>query len=179
MCAIGFTGAMGPLCIAIGFKDKETMARATAVSFLLLSIVTTLKATNVTNAQLELFAPSLTFMGAFVGYLGLLIASDKWFEHEKNWGGYGGRQVITILFGLAALLFGSVLDMPALLKVGGTFFGIYLLEKLGDFVRALELESFYGWCFILLVCGGMLYGGGNFILHHREFFARYLFMPGN
>ena len=173
MWALGFFSAMAPMCYIVGFTNDEALARGTSVSFFVLALFVVLRATETRIITLEIFAPGMLFMGSFVGYLGLLIVSSKWYS-GKNFGGYTGRQVFTVILGTAALGFGSVLGIPELLKVGGTFFSLYLIEKISEIIDALDIKNAYGWCAIgIIVAAGLIYIG-TFVVHHQTIFHPYL-----
>jgi hypothetical protein len=175
ICALGFAAGMGPMCYFIGFYNDDALARGTSASFLILALFVGLRATDTHIPNLEVFAPGMLFVGSFVGYLGLLIASSKWYDHRRSsFGGYLGRQLWTLVLCMAALFFGAVLNIPQLLQIGGTFFALWALEKGIEVIDEIRPETVYGWCTIGIILAIGLAQSGRYIINHQDFFAHYL-----
>lgn len=124
MGALGAGGYVIPgFGYVLGFKDDSALERATVIAFTVLFAALALQhGAKVTTV----FTAGAVWLGSFVGFLGLLIASSKWYSNRRH---YAVMQVITILAGIAALALGSVLDVGPLRGIGGTFFVLYLIEK--------------------------------------------------
>lgn len=125
---LGFTIAVLPLQYYLGFSDRSSIIRATTASFILLVFYVTVRITQVSIPYFSVFASGLVFMGAFVYYIGLLILSSRLNKYRESWQ-YWSLQGLTICSGIAALLVGSLWQMPTLQGIGGTFFLLYSLEK--------------------------------------------------
>lgn len=146
---LGFSIFVGPLCIGLGFEKEDMMPRATFASLALLVLGCVVQvfggmpegalkadAVNLVS-HLGVLNPGLIFVGTFVYFIGLLILGSRWYildydyrsGRRKGWGLFWLLQGVTVLSGFAALYFGSVLGIGMLQGIGGTFFGIYLLEK--------------------------------------------------
>ncbi len=171
LSALGFSVLITPLCYYIGFRDEGAVGRTTTAAFLILLTFIGLRLLRSNIPQLIVFDFGAVFMGSFVGYLGLLILSSKWYTGRRYH--YAIMQVITILAGIAAIFVGTFLRIEELQKIGGTFFVLYLLEKPFE----LAEKNFRTWMGILflssLVCFvlSMLYG-----IYENEL-NRFLFLP--
>ena len=102
-------------------------------------------------SRLHAFEQGALWLGSFVGYLGLLIASSRWYENRMH---YVLMQVITIVMGINALAIGSIFGIPQLLGIGGTLFVLYLIEKPFE----IPVESFTAYAAIGL-CVAVVVGG--------------------
>lgn len=148
MAALGFSILVMPLCYCIGFDDEDSLGRATTAAFGMLAVFTVI--TIVGSETLSVFRPGALWLGSFVGYLGLLIASSRWYERKFP---YALMQVVTIVAGVAALFVGSVWHIPELQRIGGTFFVLYLLEKYIE----IPARSARGYACMGLVGAGVVY----------------------
>lgn len=167
MVSLGFSGAMGGLSYAIGFKDKEALGRATAASFTMLAVFVGMRIFATANPTAHVFEFGALFLGSFVGYLGLLIHSSRWYEEGRD---YGLAQVVTTLLGCAAIFVGSVWQIGELQKIGGTFFVLYILEKIFE----VPVEKRINYAYLGLLASGLLYGFAIFVKTHPEVMKPYL-----
>lgn len=158
---LGFTVLVLPLCYCIGFDDEAAMARATSASFVILAIYIGAKALGLNLPYSEIFSTGIFYVSTFVYFIGLLIMSSKYFR-ESN---YLLMQILVFCSGLAAVYFGSVLNIPALRGIGGVFFFLYLIEK---YVEIIQVNIH--WAFGTLGLGALLYFCGLFITNHMEYF---------
>lgn len=170
LSALGFSIVVKPFVVSMGFDDEDSLGRATAASFLILSFYVVTRIFNLQIPHLEIFSRGALFLGSFVGFLGLDILSTRWyFSENKN---YTLFQVITIFAGLAAISIGSIYSIGELQKFGGTFFVLYLLTKVSE----IPAKSMRGWAAIGLVVSSILYGFCVYVKSNPEVFAPYLFM---
>ena len=116
-----------------------------------------------------MFEGGVLFLGSFVGYLGLLIASSRWYEKRYN---YGVFQVVTIVAGCAALFVGSVWQIGELQKIGGTFFILYVLEKIAE----IPVRHRINYAYLGVLMAGLMYGFFMYIKANPDIVRPYLFM---
>jgi hypothetical protein len=129
MGALGFSVAVIPFGYAVGFKDEDAVARGTGAALVILIGFVALRALGHHIPAIAVFTEGAYWMGAFVGYLGLLILASKWYARRGN---YAAMQVVMIVAGIAAIVVGSVLQIGELQKIGGTFFALWGIEKLTE-----------------------------------------------
>lgn len=166
MGALGFSVAVIPFGFAVGFDDEKVMARATNAAFMILVGFVLLKAFG-QQTPLAVFETGAYFMGAFVGYLGLLIMASKWYDRSTN---YAIMQLVMIVAGVAAILVGSILHIGELQKIGGTFLGLWAFEKLAE----IPVESKEGVAVLCLVIAGALTATAWFVKSNLTLFAPFL-----
>ncbi|MDB5194031.1 MAG: hypothetical protein JWN50_45 [Parcubacteria group bacterium] len=157
MGALGFSGAVIPMGYAIGFKDNDSLCRATSAAFAILAAYVGLKVSN-TSLPIKVFESGAFWIGSFVGYLGLLIASSRWYGNQRS---YPIMQVVTIVLGMAAIGAGSVFGISQLLGVGGTFFVLYLIEKPFEIPNASATEYAVIGLFVCACLGGGVWWAQN------------------
>ena len=145
---LGFAVEVFPLCYAFGFKSDSALGKATSAAFAILAVFVGMRIAGISNDVLNNFEIGALFMGSFVGYLGLLIASSRWYNHRNN--SYVLFQLITIVAGIAALFVGSVFAISELQKIGGTFFVIFYVEKLIELLSTKKI-SYALWGLVLCV----------------------------
>lgn len=165
--ALGFYAGMGRLCYFIGFEDDDAVGRATTAAFVVLGVFVALRLGAFSLPGLSVFESGALFLGSFVGYLGLLIASSRWFRSPRS---YAYMQVVTIAAGLLALFAGSVFSIPQLERIGGTFFVLYLLEKPAE----IPFESKRARAALGLAVSALIYGCCLYFKTHPDFAARYI-----
>lgn len=168
MGAIGFSVAVLPLCYCVGFKDEDAVVRATTAAFFILLLFVGLTIGQNEVGVFGVFRTGSLWMGSFVGFLGLLIASSKWYRHESS-GSYALMQLVTLVAGVAALLVGSIWQIPELQRIGGTFFVLWGLEK---FIE-IPVKSMKGYAYLGLCASGLLYGGFTVIKAYPEVLGPY------
>ncbi len=115
----------------------------------------------------ENFESGIKYLGSFVFFIGLLISSSKWGCSYYKYN-FWLLQAITITAGLAALYLGSIYELYVLRGIGGTFFGLYVIEK----------QLSFGWhkkrlALMLLTLGVLLFAIAQIITAYPEYF----FMP--
>ena len=126
LCALGFSAAVLPFGYVIGFRNKAGLARGTSAGFILLAIFVAARIVG-NKSSFQIFESGALWLGAFSGYLGMLIASSRY--HTGDRASYIVMQIITIILGFAAIGIGSIFDIQPLRGIGGTFFVLYLIEK--------------------------------------------------
>lgn len=169
MAALGFSAAVYPFVVVLGFEDEDSLGKGTAAAFGILSVYTGLIVFNAPITKMEVFRNGSLFLGSFVGYLGLLIASTRWYDTRSN---YGILQIITILAGISAIFIGSVYGIGELQKIGGTFFVLYLLTKLSE----IPARSMRGYAVLGLFTSAIVYGFCLYVKSNPDLFRPYLFM---
>jgi len=168
MALLGFAGSIIPgFGYIIGFRDKDALERATSAGFLILIAFVLMRMIPNSVPYVHVFEQGALWCGSFVGYLGLLIASSRFYPNRAN---YAVMQVITIMMGVAAVVVGSVFGIPQLLGIGGTFFALYMLEKPFD----IPAESVAGFAFIGLIFSLMSGGGWWWVKNHMDIVQPYL-----
>ncbi len=170
LAALGFSVLVTPLCYCFGFDDEASLGRATTAAFAMLAGFVLLRVFGASVPGLNVFESGALFLGSFVGYLGLLIASSRWYGHKKN---YALFQIVTIAAGVAALLVGSLCGIGELQKIGGTFFVLYLMEKPFE----IPVESKRAYAAIGLFVAALLFGFCWYVRANPETFRSILFMP--
>lgn len=165
---LGFSVLVLPLCIGIGFRDEDAMARGTVASFVLLAagvaigLVAKYSPGHEVLPYVMPFQSGLLWLGTFVYFTGMLIISSRWYATKGN---FWPLQILTILSGIGAVYLGQVLDVGILSGIGGTFFVIYLLEK---YVEVTWKRVHFAWG---LVGGALLLGGAAFFANqHPQYF---------
>lgn len=171
MSAFGFSVLVSPLCYCIGFEDDAAVGKGTAAAFAVLIAYVTVRVLGVDPQILRVFETGALFLGSFVGYLGLLIASSRWYRSKNR--GYALFQVVTVALGIAALFVGSVFQIPELQRIGGTFFVLYLVEKLFE----IPVESKTGYALIGLTASGAVFAFCMYVKSHPDSLRPFLFMP--
>ena len=164
---LGFFVRSYPFMTVIGFEDESALNRATGAAFILLTLFIAYRISGGAYAPIELFSYGVYLIGSLVGFTGLLIIAYEGYEGKR---GYLARQLPIVIAGVAALFLGSVYGIPELQKVGGTFFGLYLLEKVCD----VPTEGDAGFAFKGLLVSGVALGAGYLILRFKDFFAPYI-----
>lgn len=171
LSALGFSVIVSPLCYAIGFEDKAALGKATSAAFVILAGAVGIRIAKAHVPALATFEDGALFLGSFVGYLGLLVASSRWYDGKDR--NYVLFQVVTIVAGVAALLIGSVFGIGELQKIGGTFFVLYLVEKLFE----IPAKSARGYAAIGLVASAVIFGFSMYVKSNPESVRPFLFMP--
>lgn len=145
LCAAGFAAEAFGLGFAIGFSDDKSVSIGTTVAFILLGTYVLIRISGHDDPYIQPFAPASYLVGSFVGFLGLLILSSKWYAGPFT-GGYLFSNVILMpLFGFGAVMIGSMYGIPELQKVGGTFFALWLIEKYVEWTfKGLVSVSVFG-----------------------------------
>lgn len=169
MGVLGFSVMATPLCYAIGFKDDAAIGKATSAAFGLLIAFAGLRIAGKSVPAVQIFEQGALFMGSFVGYLGLLIASTKWYDGKKR--NYALFQVVTVLAGIGAIGVGSIYGISELQKIGGTFFVLYLAEKTFE----IPAKSVRGYAVLALLLGIAIYGFSLYVKANPDTIGQYLF----
>lgn len=167
MGALGFSVAVLPMCYVIGFRDDDAVVRATTAGFFVLLLFVGLTIGGNDIGVFSVFRTGSLWMGSFVGFLGLLIASSKWYAKRSS---YVLLQIVTLVAGVAALLVGSIWQIPELQRIGGTFFVLWVLEK---FIE-IPVESAKGYAYLGLCASGLLYGAFTVVKAYPETLGPYL-----
>ncbi len=175
LSALGFVCGYLPGVVYTGFERINVIPRCTLAAGLMLAAHVTLLTAATNIPEVDVFREGMGFMGSFVYYLGILIMSSKWYAWERdpvdhnrvfNWTLYGAMQLLVLCSGFAALYFGTVFGISALLGIGGTFFGLYVLEKYYEIPwRGI------GWVWSLLGLGVLMYGMGVMANTYPQYFV--------
>lgn len=167
---LGFSVMATPLCYAIGFKDDAAVGKATSAAFGLLAVFAGVRIAGAHLPAVQIFERGALFMGSFVGYLGLLVASSKWYGGKQR--NYALFQAVTILAGIGAIYVGSVFGISELQKIGGTFFVLYGLEKIFE----IPAKSARGYAFIGLIAAAAIYAFCLYVKANPDSIRPFLFM---
>jgi len=152
LSALGFSIVVSPLCYMIGFEDKAAVPRATGAALLILATYVGMHVLGAHAPWTSVFEGGALFLGSFVGYLGLLIMSSR-FYGNKGAGHWCGMQVLTFVLGILAIYIGSVFGLESLQKIGGTFLVLWAIEKPFE----IPAGSLRGYAFIGLLVSGAAY----------------------
>lgn len=171
LSALGFSVIVSPLCYCIGFKDDAALGKATSAAFVILAGAVGIRIAKAHVPALATFEDGALFLGSFVGYLGLLIASSRWYDGKDR--NYVLFQVVTVVAGIAALFVGSVFGIGELQKIGGTFFVLYLTEKMFE----IPAKSARGYAAVGLVVSAAIFGFSMYVKSNPESLRPFLFMP--
>ncbi|MBI4347674.1 MAG: hypothetical protein HY553_12525, partial [Elusimicrobia bacterium] len=170
LSAFGFMVAMGSLCYFIGFENDAAVGRGTVAAFVVLILHVALRITGESLPLLGVFERGGLFLGSFVGYLGLLILSSRFYDGRAI--GYLGAQVVTVAAGLLALFVGNVFSIPELSRIGGTFFVLYLLEKPVE----IPASSKRGYAAVGLAVSAAVYAFCLYVKANPDALRPYLFL---
>jgi len=171
MGALGFSGAMTPLCYAIGFEDEQSALRATVVGFLLVLAFGAMRALGRTVPALAVFEHGALFMGSLVGSVGVLILSSRWYRRSRAF--YVVMQLVALAAGVLAIGAGSVFGIGELQKIGGTFFCLWLVEKVSE----VPVRTARGWAALGLAAAVGVYLGAASVQQHLDLVRPYLLVP--
>jgi hypothetical protein len=184
-------------------RSYQHIEHATLAGFVVLALFVIMRLLSGFVPVLSVFTPGSVILGGVFGFGGLLALSDRWYsrrstasierregetdeEYTARWEQarrqernvhrqhYWGFQVVSIVAGIGALFFGSVLQISELQKIGGTFFVIYLLIKLAEIPTRSRLM--FAW--LVIGAGTLTVGFCWFALTHPELFRVWLFLPG-
>jgi hypothetical protein len=164
---LGFSAMVIPCGYAIGFRDDDALERSTVAGFMMVLFFVTARMGMPYIPQLAYFERGALFLGTFVGYLGLLIASSRWYSGRSS---YALFQFVTIVAGISALVVGSIWNIGELTKIGGTFFVLYLIEK--PFEIPLKKGSHYAM--VGLFVSAVVYFGCAYASSHPQLVNAYL-----
>ncbi|MFC1638733.1 hypothetical protein ACFL26_00500 [Patescibacteria group bacterium] len=143
MSALGFSVIVLPGCWGFGFDDDAAVSRGTTTGLLMVVLYAAIELLGTSAAILAPFKSAALFFGSFVGFLGLLIVSSKWYSSESNRNGnYFFMQLIAIGCMVGATFLGTVFGIESLQPVGGTFLMFYLSAKLIEIPTGDRLIGF-------------------------------------
>jgi hypothetical protein len=181
---------------------SQQIEHATLAGFVILTLFVSIRLLSGFVPVLTVFTLGSVILGSVFGFGGLLVLSARWQytrhttsverregetndaftarckqadqarkAHRKH---YWGFQIVSIVAGIGALFFGSVLQISELQKIGGTFFVVYLLVKLVKIPTRSRLM--FAW--LVVGTGVLMVGFCWFALAHPELFRTWLFLPG-
>lgn len=168
--ALGFHVGLVPGVVSLGFRDRDVIPRATLAAGAMLVAHVGLHCSGLNPPWLVPFRSGMGFLGVSVYLLGLLIMSCRYYVRRgfsgwRRWLRYGLLQVLAMSSGFAAIYFGGVYRVDALLGVGGTFLYLYLFEKYFE----LPWRG-VAWVWAMLGAGCLLYLFTVFAQAHPEWF---------
>lgn len=156
LAALGFSIIVLPGVYLIGYNEDDAVARGTFASFALLGAFMIIRLTGTTLPYVALFADGVWLVAGIVGFIGLLIMSNRWFwkyhtRSARNESpeqaaarrqlGYVMFQIIMVGACVLGLWFGSTFQVGAIQKIAGTFLVLWVLEK--PFEIAVESITYY------------------------------------
>jgi len=167
MGIVGFSMCVTPLCYAFGFKDETALGNATSTAFVILAAFVGLRIAGITVPFVQVFESGAFWLGSFVMFLGLLIASSKWYDSLFP---YPLMQGLTIAAGMLAIGLGNVYGIGPLHGIGGTFFVLYLIEKPFE----IPARSLTGYALITLAVSVSLGLAVWWATNHTDIVSYYL-----
>jgi len=133
MGLVGFSVWIMPLCYVVGFKDESALGKATATAFSVLTLFVALRMLGLESWPIPVFQNGAFWLGSFVGFIGLLIASSRWYDDRDRAIPCALANALMLAAGLAAIVIGTMWDIGPLRGVGGTFLVLWFLEKPFEF----------------------------------------------
>ena len=127
MALLGFMASVIPFGYAVGFKGDGALARATSIAILMVGGFVVFNALKVSNPYITAFETGTLVGGGFVGYLGLLIASAKWYTERQNW---FIMQIIVLGICFAGVMTGSIFALKSIQVMAGVFLALWTIEKM-------------------------------------------------
>jgi hypothetical protein len=195
--------AINELGARVHARFSQQLEHAALAGFVVLALFVSMRVLGGFVPLLAVFTLGTVFLGSVFGFGSLLLLSDRWHyrrsttsverregetddEHTARWEEarrrernvhrkqFWGFQIVSIVAGIGALFFGSVLHISELQKIGGTFFVVYLLVKLAEIPTRSRLM--FAW--LVVGIGALTVGFCWFALAHAELFRAWLFLPG-
>lgn len=169
--ALGFFVVTVPLGYIVGFARDSAIPRCIGSSFYLICVyIYAALQGHGSDPYWRVFRPGVLGFGTFVYFLGWLVVSNRHY-HSDPFGSdsrvalYCWTNVLALGSGGMAVLLGSVVPELHLLKsVGGTFFGLLLVEKYGEIPWQSE-----AWVWTMLGFGIMLWTLSFLANEHPDF----------
>ena len=154
MGILGFSVAVNPLCYSFGFRDEKSIDSGTAAALMVLStyVIAHIFYPNMPQAM-AVFTTGAFWLGSLVGYIGLLILSNKWFIEERG-GSYAWMQIVTIAACVVGVAVGLTFGINVLAGFAGTFAVFYFASKLIE----IPTDGAMGFGLKLIFIGVLFYG---------------------
>lgn len=166
---LGFSVIVEPFCYAFGFNSKQQLLRGTIAGLLISGIYITLQISGLSDIPMvKVFKDGALWLGTFVGFTGLLVASSRWYTDTLR--GYIVNQIIMIVFSLGFLSLGMLFAMHELTTLVGAFFILYLAAK--PIEVKVKNQSVIG--LMLLCSSGILAAVWYWIKSNPELVTQYL-----
>eukprot|EP00466_Bigelowiella_natans_P012440 jgi/Bigna1/85759/estExt_fgenesh1_pg.C_60033 len=144
---MGFAVYAGPLCVFMGFEEKEFIPRCVLAAYALLTVMIGVRTSFPGySGYVEPFRVGISVFGTQVLFIALLIISSLYYR-ATCLSEYLARQfamVGTLALGLA---FGEALDLEGLRNTSMVFGAVYLLTKYSELHLELNLN---GWLLMLI-----------------------------
>ncbi len=168
MTILGFSVIIGNLSYTFGFEDEKMIPSATVSAILLLAIFLVIHV-FVPDAPpfIAVFKSGMFWIASFVGFIGLLIMSSRYYASGQN---YIGMQIITVVLSIAAVGVGLVFGLNPLVGIAGTFFVLYLASKPVE----LPQSGMTTFGITLMLSGGIVYGAWWFGTKYTTLAQQYL-----
>lgn len=164
---LGFSMAVTPFCYSFGFTDEDAVPRATTAGLMVMAAYIALRAFRIDPGYFSVFESGALWLASFVGFLGLLITSSKWYEDAKHWA-IMNTVTIVLLIGVTSL--GMVFGIKEVTTIASTFLLFYLAAKIVE----IETESLVAIGIKLLIVGLITAGAWQWLRTHQEFAMQYL-----
>jgi hypothetical protein len=170
MGVLGFSVAVTPFCYAFGFRKEGDIPSATAAALLILVIYVVVHVffPNVPTAG-KVFEAGAFWLGSFVGFLGLLILSNKWYVRAMRTS-YAWIQLVTVAFYMVGVAAGMTFGINPLAGMAGTFLVFYAADKLIE----IETQSVMTFGLKLMLVGAVFSGAWFFANQHEALVKTYL-----
>jgi hypothetical protein len=150
----GFKVISGPLTLVLGYSEEDLIARGTVASGTL-TIFGVILSLGILPSTLTILQGGALIAGGIVYFIGLDILSSKWVAKSND--NYVLMQIVTILSGIGGIWLGASLNLGLLTGVSSTLFGIYLIEKYGEFC-SLWVRNKLTFGASLLMTSGLCFG---------------------
>ena len=167
MGSLGFFVSVHPHMYVIGFENEEVVPRATSSAFWVLYGFVLIRGSGLVPQETQaLFESGALFMGALVGYLGMLIMSSNFYEgFTGSWALNNVAMLATCVVGIVT---GYALNIPELQKFACTFLVLWALEKPYD-IKDADIK-YYAWVGLFMGIG--VIWAITYVKNHSMEFAR-------
>merc|ERR1719329_315289 len=144
---LGLSGAMSPLCYAIGWDDEESAVLSCAAGAFSVAAFGAARAAGLEIEVLAPFVSPVSVLGGLTYYLSLLILSSRHYTgtkaQENKYMAYNFGMLVSIVVWQA---FGRIFGMVGLVSTSTVFLVLWCLEKSEELHNHLGLN---GWFLIL------------------------------
>lgn len=177
MAAMGFSIWIGTLCYGFGFEEEDALIRASLVGLFLVILVALSRIVSnaagigvtLTPPFLRIFELGALWMGSFVGYLGLLIASFTYYRRSRRIPTVVAK-LLMVIFCLGGMFVGSLWNIGVLKTMATVYFALFLLELPAE----VRPESVTAWACTGLLVAAIGWGGSLWVKSHMDIVGYWL-----
>lgn len=166
MAVMGFSMAVGPFSYSFGFKNDDEIAQGTISGLLVMAAYIAVHIAKVNLGLLQVFESGALWLGSFVGFLGLLILSSRWYERGNNW---VVMNIVTIMFLSATISIGMLYGIREITTMGGAFLLFYLAAK----PMEIKTKEHFAFGVKLMMTGGVLASAWHWLSMNPEMTKQY------